>query len=210
MATRHAPQRRRKKKKDVSPKVIFAGIVFAVLAVAAVLLAANCQHNTREKVQNISYPRSYSDYVNASALKYNLNPALVFAVIRTESGFEPTAGSSAGACGLMQITHDTFDHYRSLRDEENVYSDNDIFDPAVNIDYGCNILRDHLDTFGNEECAVAAYNAGPGNVENWLQDPHISTDGKTLIVENIPFDETRDYVDKVEDAKEMYIKLYYS
>ena len=110
----------------------------------------------------------------------------------------------------MQITHDTFDHYRSLRGEEDVYSDEDIFDPEVNIDYGCNILRDHLDTFGNEECAVAAYNAGPGNVESWLEDPNISKDGKTLIVEKIPFDETRDYVDKVEDAKEMYIKLYYS
>lgn len=59
------------------------------------------------------------------------------------------------------------------------------------------------------ECAVAAYNAGPGNVEAWLTDPAISSDGKTLIVKNIPFEETRSYVQRVESAKEKYLELYY-
>lgn len=208
MATRHV--HKRKKRKHVSKGSVVVGVILAVLLPAVVICTARCHENTREKVQNASYPRSYSDYVNASAIKYDLNPALIYAVIRTESGFNASAGSDAGACGLMQITSDTFEHYMRLRDEEDKYTYEDIFDPEVNIDYGCNILRHHLDTFGDEECAVAAYNAGPGSVETWLSDPDISPDGKTLITENIPYDETRNYVKRVEDAKSMYIKLYYS
>ncbi len=207
MATRHAHSG---KKKSSSGSAIFIIVAAALLIAAVLFITARCHEDTREKVQNASYPRSYSDYVNASALKYNLNPALVYAVIRTESGFDASAGSGAGAYGLMQITNDTFEHYMLLRDEQGKYTFDDIFDPAVNIDFGCNILRHHLDTFGDEQCAVAAYNAGPGNVEAWLSDPNISPDGKTLIVENIPYDETRNYVQRVEDAKNMYIKLYYS
>ena len=109
----------------------------------------------------------------------------------------------------MPFTEDTFEHYMNLRGEADKYTLEDLYDPAVNIEYGCNILRNHLDTFGDEECAVAAYNAGPGNVEAWLTDPAISSDGKTLIVKNIPFEETRSYVQRVESAKEKYLELYY-
>ena len=78
-------------------------------------------------------------------------------------------------------------------------------EPSVNIEYGCAILRDLLNDFGDEKCAVAAYNAGPGNVYAWLADPAISPDGKTLIVENIPFEETRSYVERVESTKELML-----
>ena len=114
-----------------------------------------------------------------------------------------------GAHGLMQITEDTFDHYMMLKGEEGKYTYDDLFDPQVNIDYGSAVLRSHLDEFGDEKTAVAAYNAGPGQVESWLEDPNISSDGKTIIPENIPFDETRNYVQRVEDAKEVYHELYY-
>jgi hypothetical protein len=88
----------------------------------------------------------------------------------------------------------------------------DLFEPAVNIDYGCYLLRYNLDLFDNDEtCAVAGYNAGFGQVQEWLNDSSLSSDGKTLDnPENIPIEETRDYVKKVENAKEMYTKLYYS
>ena len=96
----------------------------------------------------------------------------------------------------------------SMRGEEGKYTVEDLFEPSVNIEYGCAILRDLLNDFGDEKCAVAAYNAGPGNVYAWLADPAISPDGKTLIVENIPFEETRSYVERVESTKEKYHELY--
>ncbi len=205
MASRHA----KSKKKNKKATVIITGIALAVITTVTVLIIAQCHNGTGDKLKEVSYPRGYSEYVNAAAVKYNINPALIYAVIRTESGFNADAGSGAGACGLMQIMPETFDHYQYMRGEEGAYSHDALFDPAVNIDYGCYILREHLDTFENEECAVAAYNAGAGSVSSWLNDPNISSDGKTLIVDNIPYDETRDYVHKVEDAKQVYLDLYY-
>lgn len=201
-ATRH------KKKPNRKATVVIMGVVLAVLIACSILVIARCQKDPGDKLKELSYPRSYSEYVEAAAAKYELDPALVYAVIRTESGFNPDAGSGAGACGLMQIMPETFEHCMYMRDEEGKYTTDDLFDPAVNIDYGCYILRNHLDQFDNEECAVAAYNAGAGSVETWLNDPNISTDGKTLVVDNIPYDETRDYVHRVEDAKKVYHELY--
>lgn len=208
--TRHnrkkAPQRGGRK----GVLIPFFGILAVALTAVVIFTASGYHEQMKKRVKYSQYPRSYSEYVELSAKKYNLEPALVYAVIRTESNFNPNAQSGAGAHGLMQITNDTFEHYMMLRGESDQYTLDDLYDPAVNIDYGCNILRDHLDTFNDEACAVAAYNAGPGNVESWLQDPEISTDGKTLVVKNIPFEETRNYVERVESAKKNYLELYYS
>ncbi len=214
MAERHAQKNSKKSTKNTKSKkkkgitAAVWGIILAVLVGAALLTTSSFHEKIKKKVESQQYPLSYSDYVDKAAKDYDLDPNLIYAVIRTESGFNPDAGSSAGACGLMQITGDTFETYMNIRGESGKYSVDDLFDPAVNIDYGCFILRDHLDTFGDEECAVAAYNAGPNSVREWLDDPNISSDGHTLITDNIPYDETRDYVRKVENAKAMYKKLY--
>lgn len=205
MANSHAKSKKPNKKAIV---IIWCAVV-AVLATVGILIISQCHGNTGDKLKEVAYPRGYSEYVDAAAAKYQIDPALIYAVIRTESVFDADAGSGAGACGLMQIMPETFEHYQMMRGEEGAYSSEALFDPAINIDYGCYILREHLDTFENEECAVAAYNAGAGSVETWLSDPNISSDGKTLIVDNIPYDETRDYVKKVEETKQVYHELYY-
>lgn len=189
-------------------KVVIWGVIALIMVLAAVFITSNYHEQVKQRVQRSLYPQGYSEYVGQSAEKYDLDPNLVYAVIRTESNFNPDAVSGAGAHGLMQITDDTFEHYGNLRGESDSYSTDALYDPAVNIEYGCHILRDLLDTFGDEKCAVAAYNAGPGNVENWLADETISPDGKTLATDNIPFEETRSYVENVEESKEMYQKLY--
>ena len=196
-------------KHSVKANVIIWGVILAILLGTVIFLTSGYHEQVKTKVQNSQYPQSYSEYVEKSAKEFNLDPALVYSVIRTESNYNPMAQSGAGAYGLMQITEDTLDHYMNVRGESGKYTTEDLFTPTVNIEYGCNILRDLLDDFGNEECAVAAYNAGPGNVQQWLSDPNISPDGETLIVENIPFDETRSYVNRVEKTKEMYKELYY-
>ncbi len=209
-------QSKNKNKKDNSSNkgsklavIVIWGIVLAVAAGAIIFAASGFHSRIKDKVKTSQYPQSYKEYVDKAAEDYNLDPALIFAVIRTESGFNAYAESPAGAYGLMQITDDTFEHYMNLRGESGEYTVEDLFTPSVNIDYGCNILSDHINTFGDEKAAVAAYNAGPGNVEAWLSDPEISPDGKTLTVENIPFDETRNYVERVEDSKQAYKELYY-
>ena len=212
MAERRDTQKKTQRKsnrKNAKIGAIVWGVVLAVVLAAAVFFASNYHQDIKQRVQNAQYPLSYSEHVEKYARQFDLDPALVFAVMRTESSFNPEAESPAGAYGLMQITADTLDLYMRIRGEEGKYTVSDLFEPAVNIEYGCAILRDLLDEYGDEKCAVAAYNAGPGNVDAWLANPEISPDGKTLLVEKIPFEETRSYVERVESTKEKYQELYY-
>lgn len=209
MAQSRAAQGKRyikSKKKSKKGLIIFIVISLVLtIGVVGVVIAFNSgMFKTKQ------YPQKYVEYVEKASNEYNLSTSFIYAVIRTESKFKSDAQSGVGACGLMQITPDTFETYMNIRGESGKYTTNDLFDPAINIDYGCYILRDHLDTFGNEECALAAYNAGPGNVTAWLEDPNISPDGKSLIVDNIPrsFAETRNYIIKVEEAEDIYRELY--
>lgn len=107
----------------------------------------------------------------------------------------------------MQIMPSSFDWLQELRDEEGKYDADALFEPEICIDYGSYLLKYFYDYYGNEQCAVAAYNAG-FVVSDWLADPQYSSDGETL--NDIPYPETNDYVTKVQSAKEMYEKLYFS
>lgn len=152
-----------------------------------------------------THPMKYSQYVEVYAEENNIDPYLVYAVIKTESGFDPEAVSNVGARGLMQIMEDTFDwiKYR-LGDEETVYSD--MFNPKDNIRYGCYLLGYLYDEFGNIDATMAAYHAGRGNVNEWLNDPKYSADGVHL--DKIPISDTAHYVDKINKAMDIYIGLY--
>jgi len=152
-----------------------------------------------------SYPQNYAEYVETYTEAYGVPESLVYAVIRTESGFDSGVVSSAGAVGLMQLMPDTFtwltneilfDHLESGM----------LYDPETNIKYGTYYLSRLYDRYGDWELALAAYNGGPGNVDEWLADPAYS-DGEGGL-SKIPFRETRRYVKKVTDAREVYERLY--
>ena len=100
------------------------------------------------------YPRRYSEFVEIYSAENNLSEDFVFAVIECESGFDKNAVSYLGAEGLMQIMPETFDHYMMLRGETGKYTAEDLFDPAVNIDYGSYILHHHIEMFGDEKTAA--------------------------------------------------------
>ena len=193
-------------RKKTRRNVLIWTVIIAGIAVAAVIFVLLFHRNTADELKKLSYPREYSEYVDKAARDYNLQPALIYAVIRTESGFNPEAQSGVGAMGIMQVMPETFDWLMDQRGETGKYTRDDLLNPAVCIDYGSYLLRYFYDYYGTEQAAVAAYNAG-FVVGEWLNNPEYSPDGKTLTV--IPYPETSDYVDKVEDAKEQYIKLYY-
>ena len=207
MAQRARRTRKRNTKKGGKVKVVIISIVAIALAVTAVLTATHFYKKTENNLEKSAYPLEYTDLVNKAAKEYNLQPALIYGVIHTESRFNPDAGSSVGAVGLMQIMPETFDWLQEKRGEAGKYTTEDLYTPSVNIDYGSYLLRYFLDYYGNEKCAVAAYNAG-FEVSNWLEDPNCSPDGMTLDV--IPYPETSEYVVKVENAKQKYIELYFS
>ncbi len=203
----HRSKRHSKKKNSGALKAFILSAIGVLLAAGIVVFAVNFYKSSKKNLEISAYPLEYTEFVNKAAKDYNLEPALIYGVIHTESRFNPDAGSSVGAIGLMQIMPETFEWLMEKREETGKYTVDDLYKPEINIDYGSYLLRYFLDYYGNEKCAVAAYNAG-FVVSNWLEDPNCSPDGMTL--DAIPYPETSEYVVKVDKAKNKYIKLYFS
>jgi soluble lytic murein transglycosylase len=176
-------------------KIIF--IVIAVIIIFAILWQVS--YNIYLKVE---YPKKYSDIVQKYAKQYNIEEALIFAVIKCESGFFPNAESSIGAKGLMQITEDTFNWAKSKMKTKDEITYSSIFDVDVNIKYGSFVLSQLLAEFGTIDNALCAYHAGWGSVKRWLASPENSKDGKTI--NNIPYRDTKIYVQRVNEALKIY------
>ena len=160
------------------------------------------------KVYSVLYPRQYEQQVKKAAAEFNVEEPLIYAVMRTESGFRPEVESAVGAQGLMQLMPSTFEWLQESLDGGIVYSTDSLSDPEINIRYGTYLLSILLKQYEARDTAIAAYNAGTSTVDGWLEDPGISPDGKTLT--NIPYEETANYVVKVSGAYEIYQNLYYS
>jgi len=152
-------------------------------------------------VVSYRYPLKYLDIIETAASADNIDPALVCAVIHAESKFTEEALSRKGASGLMQITESTAGWMANRMGIQD-YSYSRIFEPTLNISIGCGYLGWLLDRYGDMDLALAAYNAGSGNVDKWLADPRYSADGRTL--GNIPYKETRDYINRVKLNKWIY------
>lgn len=153
--------------------------------------------------QKTAYPREYSQYVEKYAREYQVDEDLIYAVIKTESGFDPKAVSVNDAKGLMQITKDTFDWISGKLGYKDKQHD-DLFDPETGIEYGTFFLSYLLNEFQEPEVALAAYHAGRGITNKWLQDPEYSPDGRVL--EKIPYQDTAHYVKKAMKHYEIYQK----
>ncbi len=155
--------------------------------------------------ERLTYPKKYSDYVELYAKRYAIPPHILYAVIKTESGFDSAAVSNKGAVGLMQFMPDTF---RWITDEmlfEHL-EDGMRYDPETSVRYGAWLLSHLYKRYGNWSVALAAYNAGIGNVDKWLNDPAYA-DGEGGLA-HIPYKETRNYVKKVTKAQATYDRLY--
>lgn len=122
--------------------------------------------------------------------------SLINAIIRQESAFNPSVKSSAGAMGLMQIMPGTADHIRHQQGKRALPASY-VYRPDINVKLGQYYIGYLLEEFnGNIIYAIAAYNAGPGNVKKWI-DNGLGDNGPTAFVEAIPFPETKKYVKRV-------------
>lgn len=149
------------------------------------------------------YPLRYEDDITASAATHGVDPYLVAAVIRSESSWDPEASSHQGARGLMQLMPETAQDMvaKGLVDGKR-YSYENLEDPTVNIEYGCAYLSYLLTYFnGATDRAIAAYNAGMGNVDGWAKQDK-------LLHNAITFPETQAYLVRVNMAKARYQELY--
>jgi soluble lytic murein transglycosylase len=172
----------------------------ALLVVIAVLIS-----RASHAVNELALPLSDASVIREQAAAKHLDPALIAAVIYAETKFEPRT-SSAGAEGLMQIEPETAEFLAKLSGGYR-FTTSDLGTPKVNLAYGSYYLRYLLDHYeGNEMLAVAAYNAGLANVDKWVAKAH--AEGGRLTVEQIPFSETRAYVQRVLEAQKSYQATY--
>ena len=182
---------RRRRRVAVASAVVAAGVL------AGILLGV--VGKVDQAIQELTLPLRHEDIIRQQADEKGVDASLIAAVIYAESRFRDQT-SSAGARGLMQITPETaLDIAR--RSEAQTFVLKDLGDPQINISYGTYHLRDLLELYdGNEVAALAAYNAGPGNVDAW--------GGSDLKLENIRFPETRAYVEDVLDKQDEYRREY--
>jgi soluble lytic murein transglycosylase len=146
--------------------------------------------------QRLRYPLRYEAIVMGHARNYDLPPTLLAAVIYTESKFDPSARSGAGAVGLMQLLPETAEGI-AIRTGGDRFVVDDLLDPEINVRYGSWYLRSLIDRYDNVKTALAAYHAGPGNVDRWRRNGI-----------GIQFPETRAYVARVFDAERVYAEAY--
>lgn len=182
--------KRRRRRLAIGTAVVCAGIVAGVLLARGTIDRA---------IQELTLPLKHEDVIRQQAREKNVDAALIAAVIYSESKFSDRT-SSAGARGLMQITPEAANEIER-HSGGTTFKLKDLSDPEINIRYGTYLLRELLDRYdGDEVAALAAYNAGPGNVDKW--------GGSELSVEGIPFPETRAYVEEVLDKQRAYRDKY--
>lgn len=179
--------------------------IVAVTVAVLVLLAFCFRQPLTDWVNSIIYPIEYSAYVEYYAEIYDVDPYLVYAVIKTESGFDPEAVSVDEARGLMQVTEDTFD-WISLQLGYTEYVHTDLHDPALGIEYGTFLLGYLIERFEDIEVALTAYHAGMNITAQWLEDEEYSDDGQVLT--EIPYDDTDHYVYKATKNYQGYLQAY--
>lgn len=150
------------------------------------------------------YKLEYTEYVKKYANEYNVDEYLIYAIIKAESNFEPNAESHRGAKGLMQLMYSTAEDI-SKRIGIELNGDN-ILEPDININLGTKYISMLIQKYNNINLALAAYNAGSGNVDTWVENGTLMADGSNI--ENIPYKETNNYVRKILRDYEIYKKLY--
>ena len=180
-------------------------IIIVVLAIIFVLFKiVNIQDIVLKKI----YPITYQEYVEKYSYECNVDKYMIYAIIKAESNFKPNVKSKSNAIGLMQLLEDTAVEMSNSIDKEEV-TEESLYNPETNIKLGTSYYAYLLKHYkGNNILALTAYNAGMGNVDNWIKNGIIRSDGSDI--ENIPYKETNNYVRKILRDYRFYTQLYYA
>lgn len=176
-------------------------LILLILIILVILIVIICN----KKILMQIYKTSYNEYVEKYAKENDIDPLLIYAIIKAESNFNPVAVSNKGACGLMQIMDNTAKEVAQNNVME-YESGVTLYNAEKNIKIGVTYFAGLLKEFGNINIALAAYNAGSGNVNSWIKNGIIKSDGSDI--ENIPFKETNIYVRKILRDYKIYKKIY--
>jgi soluble lytic murein transglycosylase len=191
---------RRQKKRWYERGAIQALIIVGGLAVFAAVLVVAFHSTVNKAINELTLPLQHEDIIRQQAKEKGVDAALIAAVIDTESKFLDGAQSGAGARGLMQITPEAAE-FIEKQSGGTTFHVSDLSDPEINIRYGTYLLKELLDRYeGDVVAALAAYNAGPGNADKW--------GGAGLKIDEIPYPETRAYVELVLERQKEYRKKY--
>lgn len=179
-------------------------IIIVILAIIFVLFKiVNVQDIVLKKI----YPITYQEYVEEYSYECNVDKYMIYAIIKAESNFKPNVKSKSNAIGLMQLLEDTAVEMSNSIDKEEV-TEESLYNPETNIKLGTSYYAYLLKHYkGNNILALTAYNAGMGNVDNWIKNGIIKSDGSDI--ENIPYKETNNYVRKILRDYKFYTQLYY-
>lgn len=181
----------------------FVKILIIIIIILAVLFMLGCLF-----IKKFVYPLNHFDIVKEEAAKNNLDPYLVMAIIKTESGFKKDATSNKEAKGLMQIIDSTANDINNKTNIVDEVGDN-LYDENVNIALGCKYFSSLVSRYnGNYYLAICAYNAGMGNVDKWIEQGIIDSNLNEFWNVNLPFSETKKYLKKVMISYKMYKMLY--
>lgn len=182
-------------KKTVKYMIVFMLVVILLIVIMI----------SKNNILRIFYKDNYREFVEQYADKYNVDKYLIFAVIKVESNFEEKAISNAGAKGLMQIIDTTATEIAEMIDI-NLEDENSLLNPKINVELGAKYISILSSKYDNINLAMAAYNAGSGNVDKWIEQGILKEDGSDI--ENIPFKETNNYVRKILRDYNIYKEIY--
>ena len=199
---RAAREKQRIRKQQRRRRRLLLVSLFLVVIVAVCAVPPLCN-----RAEQFLYPRKYEQLVEKWATAYELDPLLVYAFIRTESGFDPQATSTVDARGLMQMTEETFIWLRSkIAPDEGLLFAN-LYDPETSIRFGCYYLHLCMERYNSDVAtAAAAYHSGWGTVDALLQMEEHSADGETL--QGFPYNQMNHYVKKITSCYARYQRIY--
>lgn len=174
-------------------------LAIIIIIIVAIILCLKVQ------ILPIIYPQKYVEYVEKYAEECDLDPLLIYSIIKAESNFNEKAKSNSNAIGLMQVMLSTAREMGEKLEIEEI-TEEKLYEPETNIKIGVKYFKSLLEKYGNYNMAIIAYNAGMGNLDKWIEQGIIDDEGKN--VDNIPFKETKNYVKKILQNYTIYKEIY--
>ena len=193
-------QEKHKRREDY----VLKKLTWLLLVIIIFFLVSMNYNNIKLQIYKKIYKLDYEQYVEKYSKEYDVDKYLIFAIIKAESNFDDKAVSHKEAKGLMQLMYSTAQDVAEKIEID--LNEENILEPEININLGTKYISMLIQKYENINLALAAYNAGSGNVDGWINDGTLKSDGSDI--ENIPYTETNNYVRKILRDYDIYRETY--